>query len=341
MRLADFDYRLPEDLIAQEPPPRRDGARMLVLHRTGQRLEDRMFRDLPEFIRPGDCLVLNNSRVLASRLFGHRRFGYGAGGGGAVEVMLLEPASPDACDWKALVRPGRKMLVGTEVAFADGISARVIGHGERGERLVRFPAGTDVYAVMEHQGHLPLPPYIHRNAGEPDRERYQTVFAREKGSVAAPTAGLHFTPEIIDRCKTAGSAFAEVTLHVGLGTFQPIDRDDFENHSLHHERYAIAPAARSQINGASRVIAVGTTSVRTLESAARLKTDHGSTNLFLYPGAKFEKTGAILTNFHLPQTSLLLLICAFAGTDFTLAAYRYAVEQKYRFFSYGDCMLVL
>lgn len=338
MRLSDFNYELPEELIAQSPPTDRDGARMLVLHRAEQRFEDRLFRDLPEYLRPGDCLVLNNSRVLPSRLLGKRTLG-----GGAVEVMLLEPVPGTAADWRALVRPGRKMLVGTSVTFGgtETISAEVIAHRERGERVVRFAEGTDVHAVMDQFGHLPLPPYIRRTDNPQDRERYQTVFARERGSVAAPTAGLHFTPEVLARAEAAGATTTQVTLHVGLGTFQPIETENFESHSLHFERYSIHPDARAAIDAARRVIAVGTTSVRTMESAARLGSDVGNTNLFLYPGARFEKTRALLTNFHLPRTSLLLLVCAFAGTEFALAAYRYAVEQKYRFFSYGDCMLIL
>ena len=336
MQLSDFDYELPEDLIAQQPPAERDGARMLVLHRTEQRLEDRMFRDLPDYLHPGDCLVLNDSKVLPSRLFGHRE-----NGGGAIEAMLLEPVSADAQDWRALVRPGRKMLVGTEVRFDTDTTATVIEHGERGERIVRFPERVDVYAALERLGHLPLPPYIKREDSTQDRDRYQTVFARERGSVAAPTAGLHFTAETLARAEAAGVTTARVTLHVGLGTFQPIDREDYENHHLHYERYSITPDARAAIDQAKRVVAVGTTSVRTLESAARLGVDSGITNLFLYPGAEFKKVGAMLTNFHLPRTSLLLLVAAFAGTDFALAAYHHAVEHKYRFFSYGDCMLIL
>ena len=273
---------------------------------------------------------------MPSRLFGHREKS-----AGAIEVMLLEPVNADGRDWRALVRPGRKVRLGTVVRFDNDFSATVVEHGERGERIVRFPAGIDVYAALDRLGHLPLPPYIRRGESPRDRERYQTVFARERGSVAAPTAGLHFTPEVIGRCEAAGANVARVTLHVGLGTFQPVDREDFENHQLHYERYAIGVEARSAIEAAQRVVAVGTTSVRTLESAARTGAAEGVTNLFLYPGAGFQKVGAMLTNFHLPRTSLLLLVCAFAGTDFAMAAYHHAVEQKYRFFSYGDCMLIL
>jgi len=326
MRLSDFDYELPEELIAQEPPTARDAARMLVLHRAEGRFEDRHFREFPSFLREGDCVVLNDSRVLPSRLLA-----------GTSEMLLLEPLTENAREWRALVRPGRKLRVGKIVRFDDNFSAEIIAHGERGERTVRFPGDEDVYAAIDRLGHMPLPPYIKRSDRPADRDRYQTVFARERGSVAAPTAGLHFTGEILDRLPN----IARVTLHVGLGTFQPIEREDFENHQLHFERYSISEDAWGKIESARRVVAVGTTSVRTLESAALNGAMAASTNLFIYPGFEFRRTGAMLTNFHLPRTSLLLLVCAFAGTELALAAYRHAVAEKYRFFSYGDCMLVL
>lgn len=337
MRLSDFDYHLPEELIAQEPPAERDAARMLVLHRASQHWEDRRFRDLPEYLAAGDCLVLNDSRVLPSRLFGQRD-------GGACEVMLLEPVSADAREWRALVKPGRRLRVGSVVRFDDRFSAEIIAQGERGERTVRFAGDEDVYAAIERLGHMPLPPYIKRPDRVEDRERYQTVFARERGSVAAPTAGLHFTGAMLERCERAGSHIARVTLHVGLGTFQPMDRQDFENHRLHFERYSIGEDAWREIDAAKRVVAVGTTSVRTVESVMLTGERAGITDLFLHPGAGsgvFRRVGAMLTNFHLPRTSLLLLVCAFAGSEFTMAAYRHAVEERYRFFSYGDCMLIL
>jgi S-adenosylmethionine:tRNA ribosyltransferase-isomerase len=227
------------------------------------------------------------------------------------------------------------------IHFDERFSAEIIARGERGERTVRFLGNEDVYAAIDRLGHMPLPPYIKRQDRPEDRERYQTVFARERGSVAAPTAGLHFTGEILDQARSAGAHLAHVTLHVGLGTFQPIDREDFENHQLHYERYSITDESWHEIELARRVVAVGTTSVRTLESAAAIGQRSGTTNLFLYPGSQFRRVGAMLTNFHLPRTSLLLLVAAFAGTELTLAAYRHAVEQKYRFFSYGDCMLIL
>lgn len=332
MKLSDFDYDLPDDLIAQEPPPERDGARMLVLHRAEQRWEDRQFREFPEYLHEDDCVVLNDSRVLPSRLFGHR-----AASQGAVELLLLEPLSADGREWRALVRPGRRMRTGEVIRFDERFSAEIVARGERGERTVRFLGDEDVYSALDRLGHMPLPPYIRREDRREDRDRYQTVFARERGSVAAPTAGLHFTPEVLSRVP----AIARVTLHVGLGTFQPIDREDFENYQLHHERYSITENSWRQIEAAKRVVAVGTTSVRTVESAAALGRLSGSTNLFIHPGYEFRKVGAMLTNFHLPRTSLLLLVCALAGKDLTLAAYGHAVEARYRFFSYGDCMLIL
>ncbi|MDQ1473039.1 MAG: S-adenosylmethionine:tRNA ribosyltransferase-isomerase [Bryobacterales bacterium] len=304
---------------------------MLVLHRSEQRWEDRYFRELPEFLSEGDCLVLNDSRVLASRLFGQS-----GGTGRAVQVMLIEPVSPDGREWRALVRPGKKLPVGEVVRFDERFSAEIIARGERGERTVRFLGPEDVYSGIDRLGHMPLPPYIKRQDNPTDRDRYQTVFARERGSVAAPTAGLHFTGDLLGKINHVG-----VTLHVGLGTFQPIEREDFENHQLHFERYSIPEESWREIESAKRVLAVGTTCVRTIESAAATGHLSGATNLFIYPGYEFRKVGAMLTNFHLPRTSLLLLVCALAGKDLMLAAYNHAVKSEYRFFSYGDCMLIL
>ncbi len=352
MRVSDFDYSLPEELIAQSPLGDRAGARMLVLHRESGRWEDRMFRNLPEFLSAGDCLVLNDSRVFPSRLYGHRAGVHAAPLGknnpkrmenlsGKVEVLLLRPVSPDAKGWQALVRPGRKMRTGERIRFADGLEAKITSRQEFGERTLRFQTTGDVYEALERIGHVPLPPYIKREDTEADRERYQTVFAREKGSVAAPTAGLHFTPEILAACRTAGADVAYVTLHVGLGTFQPLHGDAIEQVQLHQEAYSIGAESAGRMSGARRLVAVGTTSVRTIESAAQSGMVAGETELFIHPGYQFQRTGAMLTNFHLPRSSLLVLVCAFGGTDFVLAAYRHAVEQRYRFYSYGDCMLIL
>ena len=325
---------------------------MLVLHRDSGRWEDRVFRDFPEFTKPGDCLVLNDSKVFPSRLLGHRAGVHSLPVGhknpkrfenlsGEVEVFLLRPVTANAKEWEALVRPGRKMRVGEIVHFPGGLEAEILSRGELGARTLRFRIDGDIYQELERIGHVPLPPYIKRPDNPDDRERYQTVFARERGSVAAPTAGLHFTPEILERIRAAGADIAHVTLHVGLGTFQPIHREAIEQHRLHAESYKIAPEEWSRIQNAGRVIAAGTTSVRTIETASASGRLSGETDLFIRPGFSFRKTDAMLTNFHLPRTSLLILVCAFAGKPLTLAAYEHAVRERYRFFSYGDCMLIL
>ena len=332
MLLTDFDYHLPENLIAQEPLADRAASRMLVVDRKTGIWQDRTFRDLPSFLHPNDCLVLNDSRVFPSRLYGHRE-----GHTGKVEVFLTQQESPDALRWTALVRPGRKMRSGERIMISDELTVEILGRGEFGERTVRLSPKGDVFDVLERAGHVPLPPYIHRPDTPADRERYQTVFARERGSVAAPTAGLHFTPEILDACRAAGATTARVTLHVGLGTFQPLHTDVIEEVKLHSESFHVPPETIAAMDAASRVVAVGTTSVRAIESdPASPRTD-----LFISPGFHFRRTNAMLTNFHLPKSSLLVLVCAFAGTDLMLAAYRYAVATRYRFFSYGDCMLIV
>jgi S-adenosylmethionine:tRNA ribosyltransferase-isomerase len=355
MDLAQFDYHLPEELIAQAPPEDRAGARMLVVDRAGKRWEDRRFRDLPQYLRPGDCLVLNDSRVFPARLYGHRAGVRSLAVGknnpklrehlsGRVEVFLLRPVSGDGRDWEALVRPGRKMRLRERIEFEGGLQGEIVGRGEFGERTIRFEGLGDLFAEFEKIGHVPLPPYIKRNDNPADRERYQTVYAREKGSVAAPTAGLHFTPEVLSECLAAGAETACVTLHVGLGTFQPLHEEQVERARLHAERYAITEENAAKMRAASRLAMVGTTSVRTVESAlseGAMRAGSGETDIFIYPGFRFRGAGAMLTNFHLPRTSLLLLVCAFAGTELALAAYRHAVEERYRFYSYGDCMLIV
>ena len=351
MRLSDFDYHLPPERITQEPLADRAASRMLVLHRATLRWEDRAFRELPSFLQSGDCLVLNDSKVFPSRLYGHRAGVHALPVGkrnpkrrenlsGTVEALLLRPVSPDGKEWEALVHPGRKMRTGERVMFAGGLEAEIIARGEFGERRLRFLTDADVYEAVERIGHVPLPPYIKRPDTPADRARYQTVFARERGSAAAPTAGLHFTVEILDACRAAGADVAYLTLHVGLGTFQPIHSDEVEQARLHAEAYSVSQENAQKMDRARRLIAVGTTSVRTIESAHH-GSPHGNTDLFIYPGFQFQRTGALLTNFHLPRTSLLLLVCAFGGRDFVLAAYRHAVEEKYRFYSYGDCMLIV
>ncbi len=332
MLLSEFHYDLPEELIAQAPLAERAGARMLVVDRAAGTWQDRQFREFPQFVGAGDCLVFNDSRVIPSRLFGHR-----AGLTGKVEVFLVRPVSADVLTWMALVKPGRKAQVGQRIEFDLGLSAEVVARDEFGERTIRFSFDGDIYEALERIGHIPLPPYIRRDDSQADRERYQTVFARERGSVAAPTAGLHFTPEILEQCRAAGAETAGVTLHVGLGTFQPIREEVVEQNKLHAERFAIDAASATKIAAARRVVAVGTTSVRTLETGR----ESGETDIFIYPGYGFQRVGAMLTNFHLPQSSLFILVCAFAGVELAKGAYRHAVEERYRFFSYGDCMLIL
>lgn len=334
MDLSSFDYPLPPELIAQQPPATRDGARMLVLHRAAQTWEDRQFLDLPSYLSEDDTLVLNNSRVFPSRLLGHR-----PGLTGKVEVFLVNPVNVAKTEWLALVKPGKKLPPGTEVQFADNFHAEILDRTETGERHVRLHA-PDPWAAIQTHGHIPLPPYIRRPDSEADAERYQTVYAQKAGSVAAPTAGLHFTPQALSACRKQGAAIATVTLHVGLGTFQPLQSQTIEENHLHSERFFVDEEAANKITAAKRLLAVGTTSVRTVESFVR-RGNAGDTDLFIYPGFEFQRVNRMLTNFHLPQSSLLLLVCALAGTEFTLAAYRHAVAQKYRFFSYGDCMLIL
>ncbi len=355
MDLALFDYHLPEELIAQEPLADRAASRMLVVYRSERRFEDRAFREFPTFVGPGDCLVLNDSRVFPARLLGHRAGTHALPIGkrnprrqehlsGEVEVLLLRSLHPNHTEWEALVRPGRKMRVGERLHFDGELEAEIIGRGEFGERTIRFLSDRDPFPQIEKLGHVPLPPYIKRSDRAGDHARYQTVFAREPGSAAAPTAGLHFTPEILEDCRARGAAIAYVTLHVGLGTFQPLRPEALDQARLHAENYSICTENALRMRTAKRLVMAGTTTVRTLETAlARgpLDAQQGETDIFIYPGFGFRATGALLTNFHLPRSSLLLLVCAFAGTDLTLAAYQHAVQKRYRFYSYGDCMLIL
>ena len=332
MLLSNFDYHLPEHLIAQEPLADRAASRMLVLDRASGVWEDRVFRDFPAYLNPGDCVVINDSRVFPSRLYGQREHGTGR-----VEVFLTKQLSSDGLTWAALVRPGKKMRTGERVVISDDLAIEILGRGEFGERTVKLYPRGDLFEAIERAGHVPLPPYIRRPDTTADRERYQTVFARERGSVAAPTAGLHFTPEILDACRGVGAEIARVTLHVGLGTFQPLHTEVLADVKLHSESFTVPPETVRAMDASSRVVAVGTTCVRAIESDPA----QGETDLFISPGFTFHRTGALLTNFHLPKSSLLVLVSAFAGRELTLAAYRHAVEQEYRFFSYGDCMLIL
>ncbi len=314
---------------------------MLVVYRKENRWEDRAFREFPGFLAPGDCLLLNDTKVFPSRLHGQR-----AGGSGPVEVFLLHPSRVgDAGCWEALVRPGRRMRVGDVVNFAWDLQGEIVARGESGKRTIRFLADASDPAILRQAldriGHVPLPPYIKRADEEEDRERYQTVYARESGSVAAPTAGLHFTEAILDKCRSAGAEIATITLHVGLGTFQPLDASHLESGRLHPEQYWITASDIARLRKASRVVAAGTTSVRGIETVYSTGVLRGETGLFIRPGYRFEAVGAMLTNFHLPQSSLLMLVCALAGEELTMAAYRHAVESRYRFYSYGDCMLIV
>ncbi|MBA3962596.1 MAG: tRNA preQ1(34) S-adenosylmethionine ribosyltransferase-isomerase QueA [Chthoniobacterales bacterium] len=323
--LGDYEFDLPEDLIAQRPLPQREDSRMMVVDRAGGTIAHRHFAELPEFVRPKELLVLNDTRVLPARRFSDD---------GAIEFLFLEQVSE--LSWKCLVKPGRKMRVGA-VVLLNGIRGWVEKIFEEGERLVRFERAIDPY----RGGQIPLPPYLNRAADAEDAARYQTVYASVPGAVAAPTAGLHFTPEILERLP-----HTFVTLHVGTGTFRPVQSETIEEHRMHAERYAITEEAASAINAAEHLLAVGTTSVRVLEAAARpndgrLVAQEGATDIFIYPPYQFRAVDRLLTNFHLPRSTLLMLISAFAGRELILRAYTEAVRERYRFYSYGDCMLIL
>lgn len=352
--VSDFDFDLPEELIAQQPPAVRGGSRMMLLDRTSGETRDALFADFPGLLQPGDLLVVNDSRVIPARLYARRTLRREKEKPtGRIEVMLTEPAGENR--WHALVRPGRKIAIGERLVFPapDGriaLEAEVLERGEFGDRLLEFGPVDDFFQALERIGHVPLPPYIHRDDAMQDRERYQTVYSHEKGSVAAPTAGLHFTPQTLEAIAARGVEIARITLHVGLGTFAPLRVERVDDVKLHRERYSLSADAANAINRAvaegRRIVAVGTTVVRTLEHCALqaagnpLKPHSGATEIFISPGFEFRLVQALLTNFHLPQSSLLMLVSAFAGREHVLAAYRRAVREKYRFFSYGDCMFL-
>jgi S-adenosylmethionine:tRNA ribosyltransferase-isomerase len=354
LRVADFDFELPEELIAQQPPTERGLSRMLVMDRATGAVRDGSFAEFPEQLRKGDVLVVNDSRVIPARLYARRTLVRDhEKPTGRIEVMLTEPAGNN--QWRALVRPGRKVAIGERLVFPDPmgkmvLEAEVLERGAFGERLLRFDGVDDLFAALERIGHTPLPPYIHRDDETADRERYQTVYARVRGSVAAPTAGLHFTPEILEAITARGVEIAYVTLHVGLGTFAPLRVERVDEVRLHRERYTLSAATAEALNRAvregRRIVAVGTTAVRTLEHCALearggvLKPHTGATEIFISPGFRFRLVGGLLTNFHLPQSSLIMLVSAFAGRERVLEAYQHAVAQRYRFFSYGDCMFI-
>ncbi|WP_295745356.1 tRNA preQ1(34) S-adenosylmethionine ribosyltransferase-isomerase QueA [uncultured Oscillibacter sp.] len=340
MKTSDFYYDLPQELIAQTPIPQRDASRLMTLDRATGKTEHRHFYELPDFLHPGDCLILNDSRVLPARLLGQR-----LPGGGACEVLLLTDRGEGT--WECLVRPGRKMRPGAMLSFGNGeLTAEVTGEIEGGNRLVHFTYQGIFLEVLERLGKMPLPPYI--KAELQDRERYQTVYSRHNGSAAAPTAGLHFTPELLAAIAAKGVEIGYVTLHVGLGTFQPVKEEDITDHTMHSEYCILSQETAALINrtraAGGRCVCVGTTSCRTLESWAgedgRMEARSGWTDIYIYPGYRFKVTDALVTNFHLPESTLIMLVSAFAGQEHVLAAYQEAVREKYRFFSFGDAMFL-
>ena len=379
MLVSAFQYDLPPERIAQEPLADRAASCLLHLNRLPGSWQDRKFREFPDLLRPDDLLVVNNTRVFPARLYGHRS-GQRAQPlsphnpaardflRGQVEVLLTRQVADDPIEWECLVRPGRKIGIGEKLYFSylpgapPELEAEVTGRGSFGERRIRFAPVADFFARVERIGHVPLPPYIDRDDRAADRERYQTVYAQTPGSmersVAAPTAGLHFTPEILQQIRARGIKIAEITLHIGLGTFQPVRTEKVEDHKMHREWYEIPAEAAQAINRAKaegrRVVAVGTTTVRTLEHAAEfagklaaertsknsVEAGRGEADVFIYPGYRFRIVDALLTNFHLPQSTLLMLVCALGGKELVMDAYRHAVEAEYRFYSYGDCMFI-
>lgn len=339
MLLSDFDYELPEELIAQTPVEPRDASRLMVLDPVEKTIAHRHFFELQDFLVPGDTLIFNDTRVIPARLIGRKE-----PTGARVEVLLLRRVEGDT--WETLVKPGKKALRGTTIRFSDELSCEVTGHTDFGGRLVTFNYQGIFEEILDRLGETPLPPYIHEKLE--DRERYQTVYSRESGSAAAPTAGLHFTPELLEKIKNAGVNLGFLTLHVGLGTFRPVKTEHIEEHIMHSEYYSISEETAKLIRetkaARKRVIAVGTTSIRTLESAAvginEIYGKSGETSIFIFPGYEFKIVDAVVTNFHLPKSTLIMLISAFAGREFTLEAYREAVKEKYRFFSFGDAMFI-
>lgn len=345
MKTHDFYYDLPPELIAQTPSPRRDASRLMTLDKRTGAWEHKHFYDLPDLLRPGDCLIMNDSRVLPARLLGNRLHEDGTLGG-ACEVLLLIDRGDNV--WECLVRPGKKLRTGARVSFGEGgkLTGEVTGEAEGGNRLLRFTYEGIFLEVLEQLGRMPLPPYI--KAELQDRERYQTVYSRVTGSAAAPTAGLHFTKELMERVRAVGVEIGYVTLHVGLGTFRPVKEEEITEHDMHSE-YCVLPQETADLinrtrEAGGRVICVGTTSCRTVESWAdssgRLEARAGWTNIFIYPGYRFKALDALITNFHLPESTLIMLVSALAGREHVLAAYREAIREKYRFFSFGDAMFI-
>ena len=345
LRTSDFEYDLPDSLIARHPSARRDASRLLVLDRAGRDLRDLRFRDIVSLVPPGDALVLNDTRVFPARLRGRKPTG------ASVEVLLLrrEEGDDSGRTWRALVRPGGKLKPGRRVIVAPGFEVTILDSTEDGGRIVRLEGAGDPEELVEHHGDVPLPPYLGRESEPEDRERYQTVYAAHTGSVAAPTAGLHFTGELLEELSARGVEIVRITLHVGLGTFRPVAAEHPRDHELHAERYRAGPEAAARLNqvreGGGHVWAVGTTATRTLETVVdgdgRFAAGEGETDLFIHPPYRFRAVDRLITNFHLPRSSLLMLVSALAGRERVLAAYRHAVERGYRFYSYGDAMVVL
>ncbi|MCQ2551059.1 MAG: tRNA preQ1(34) S-adenosylmethionine ribosyltransferase-isomerase QueA [Clostridia bacterium] len=346
MDINQFDYNLPKELIAQKPTEQRDMSRLMVIHRTSGEIEHRHFHHILEYLKPTDCLVMNNSKVLPARLFGVKE-----GTGAKIEFLLIKRIEGDT--WETMVRPGRRMKIGDSVIFSDDFKATATGYGDDGTRIVEFNYDGIFLERLEELGKMPLPPYIERESELEDKDRYQTVYAKDEGSVAAPTAGLHFTQEILDKAKDMGVKLEYVTLHVGIGTFRPVKVDKIEDHHMHFEEYYVNEETAKSINetilAGGRVVSVGTTSTRTLESAAYLdeasgkylvKAGAGNTGIFIYPGYKFKIVDSLITNFHLPKSTLLMLISALYDREKILDAYKIAVEERYRFFSYGDAMFI-
>ena len=340
MKVSDFNYDLPERLIAQHPSLKRDESRLMVLNREKQTIEDKVFKDVIDYLNPGDCLVRNNTKVIPARLYGRKETGAN------VEFLLLKRVHDDT--WEVIVRPGRKLLKGAKVIFGDGILEATIDDVlENGNRLVTFKYEGIFNEILDQIGLMPLPPYIKEKLK--DKDRYQTVYAKYDGSAAAPTAGLHFTEELLEKIRQKGVEIANVTLHVGIGTFRPVKVENVEEHDMHSEHYYIKKEDADKINNAKkngkRIISVGTTSCRVLESIADengfVKETEGDTSIFIYPGYKFKCIDSLITNFHLPESTLVMLVSALAGKDFILKAYKEAVEKEYRFFSFGDAMIIL
>ncbi len=341
MKTSDFYYDLPKELIAQDPLENRSASRLLVLHRKSGRVEHRVFTDLLEYLRPGDCLVRNNTKVIPARLFGTR-----TDTGAMIELLLLKRKENDV--WETLVKPGKKARTGAVITFGDGLlTGEIIDVLEDGNRLIQFHYAGIFEEILDELGQMPLPPYI--THALQDKNRYQTVYAKYEGSAAAPTAGLHFTEDLFERLEEKGVFIANVTLHVGLGTFRPVKVDDVTEHHMHSEFYQVAPQEAEKINQAKkaggRIICVGTTSCRTIESASDeagiLHAGEGDTDIFIYPGYPFKMMDVLITNFHLPESTLLMLVSALAGRDQVMAVYEEAVKKRYRFFSFGDAMLIL